>query len=588
MPSIRQLPEALINRIAAGEVVERPASVVKELVENALDAGARAIEVAIEEGGRRLIAVVDDGHGMAADDLPLAVAPHATSKLADDDLVHIATLGFRGEALASIAAVATVRLVSRTAAADSAFALQVEDGRVDGPLPAAGPVGTRVEVRGLFHQTPARLKFLRSPRSETEAVQEVLRQLAIAAPGCAFRLRVDGRDSWRVEGGAVGAAARRARAAAVLGTQAADALIEVSGARDALQLDACIALPTASRPDGRFQLLCVNDRPVQDRLLRGALRAAYGDLLPAGRHPVAALWLRVPFEAVDVNVHPAKAEVRFRDAAGVRGLLVGMLRRALAEHGQRTAPALSRSLLGRGRWSQDRGALPAGLAEAAEAFVAPGASGDLPLGAPHCRPAAPPRATSEDHPLGAALAQLLDSYILAQNRRGLVLVDQHAAHERIVYERLKAELAAGGVRRQALLLPEVVELPAEERQVLLARSAELAELGLVVEGFGEAAVLVREAPALLGPAALDALVRALAADLLALDEAVALRDAIERVAATLACHGSVRAGRRLAPAEMDALLRQMESTPGSGHCNHGRPTWIELDRGMIERLFQRR
>ncbi len=585
MPAIRRLPEALVNRIAAGEVVERPASVVKELVENALDAGARSVDVAIEDGGRRLITVVDDGHGMAPDDLPLAVAPHATSKLADDDLGRIATLGFRGEALAAIAAVATLRLVSRTTQADSAAALLVEDGRTDGPRPAAGPVGTRVEVRDLFRWTPARLKFLRSPRAEAEAVQEVLRQLAVAAPGCTFRLRVDGRDSWRVEGAGVDAAARRARAAALMGPDAEDALVEVTAGRDAIHLDAWIALPTASRADARLQLLCVNDRPVQDRLLRAALRAAYGDLLPAGRQPMAALWLRLPHEAVDVNVHPAKAEVRFRDAAAVRGLVVGALRGALAVHGHRTAPGLARTLLGRGRWPQGAGTLPAGLAEAAPTFAAPS---ELPLGAPRARPAAPPVETAEDHPLGAALAQLHDSYVLAQNSRGLVLVDQHAAHERIVYERLKGELAEGGVRRQVLLLPEVVELADEARQALLARTAELAELGLAVEGFGEAAVLVREAPALLGPAATADLVRSLAADLLALDEAVALRDALERVAATMACHGSVRAGRRLSPAEMDALLRQMEATPGSGQCNHGRPTWIELGRADIERLFQRR
>jgi DNA mismatch repair protein MutL len=583
--AIRRLPEALVNRIAAGEVVERPASVVKELVENALDAGARRVDVAIEEGGRRLITVVDDGHGMAPGDLPLAIAPHATSKLADDDLVRIATLGFRGEALAAIAAVATLRLVSRTAGADSAAALLVEDGRSDGPRPAAGPLGTRVEVRDLFRRTPARLKFLRSPRAEAEAVQEVLCRIAVAAPACAFRLRVDGRDSWRVEAAGVDPLGRRERAAALMGPDAADALVEVTAARDAIQLEAWVALPTASRADARLQLLCVNDRPVQDRLLRGALRAAYGDLLPAGRQPMAALWLRLPHELVDVNVHPAKAEVRFRDAAAVRGLVVGAVRGVLAAHGQRTAPGLARTLLARGRWPQASGAFPPGLAEAESTFAAPGG---LPLGAPRARPATPPLERSEDHPLGAALAQLLDSYILAQNGRGLVLVDQHAAHERIVYERLKSELAVGGVRRQVLLLPEVVELSDEARQVVLRRSAELAELGLVVEGFGEAAVLVREAPALLGAAAAADLVRALAVDLLALDEAVALRDALERVAATIACHGSVRAGRRLTQAEMDALLRQMETTPGSGHCNHGRPTWIQLDRCEIERLFQRR
>ena len=590
MPAIRRLPEGLVNRIAAGEVVERPASVVKELVENALDAGAAPIGLAVEGGGRGLIAVTDDGCGMVADDLLLAIERHATSKLDDDALIRITSYGFRGEALPSIGAVARLRLLSRTAEADSAWALEVDGGDVGTVKPAAGPRGTRVEVRDLFYRTPARLKFLRAERSETEAVGETVRRLALAAPAVAFALEVDGRAAWRADPVlADPVEARRQRAAAVMGREFRDASLVVEAVREAIRLDALIALPTASRNDARHQYLFVNGRPVQDKLLRAALRAAYSDLLFHDRQPLAAIWLELPPEQVDVNVHPAKAEVRFREPALVRGLIVGALKRALAEHGQRTSPTLGTAALGLARPGmppRPQGHISRGLAEAAAMFQAPGA---LDLGSPEARPMPEAPAEPSPHPLGAALAQLHDSYILAQSADGLVLVDQHAAHERIVYERLKQELRDGGVRRQVLLLPEIVDLDAAECHALLQRAAELAELGLVVECFGDGAVIVRETPALLGVAAAKGLVRDLAADLVGeIDEALALREALERVAATMACHGSVRAGRRLAHPEMNALLRQMEATPGSGQCNHGRPTYIQLSKSDLERLFQRR
>ena len=596
MPAIRVLSEETVNRIAAGEVVERPASVVKELVENALDAGARQVSVELAGGGRDLVLVVDDGCGIAAEELPLAVQRHATSKLADEALVRITTLGFRGEALPSIGAVARLTLTSRPPGAESAFTLVVEGGRIDGPRPAAGPAGTRVEVRDLFRRTPARLKFLKSERAELGAALAAVERLALARPEIGFKLVADGRRLLDLAPGAGDRAARTlARALALLGRELEGDLVELEAERDGVRLLGLVGLPTASRGDPGAQHLVVNGRPVADRLLKGALKAAYGDLLAAGRHPVAALFLELAPERVDVNVHPAKSEVRFAEPGTVRGLVIGALRRALAEHGHRSAGRLKGAALGAFRPGGTVAAggptrLPApapapGLAEAAAAFQAPLA--ELPpAGPPGADPAAEPAA--EAHPLGAARAQLHDSYILAQTRDGLVIVDQHAAHERIVLERLKAQLAATGVARQALLLPEVVEIGPAEHAALLERAPELVRLGLVVEPFGPAAVLVREVPALLGEAPPRELVRALARELAALGTDTTLEAAIGRVAATVACHGSVRAGRRLSLAEMDALLRLMERTPNSGQCNHGRPTWIALGLADIERLFGRR
>ena len=594
MPAIRVLPEEVVNRIAAGEVVERPASVVKELVENALDAGARRIGVTLAGGGRDLVLVEDDGCGIPAEELPLAVRRHATSKLADDALVRITTLGFRGEALPAIAAVARLVITSRPAGAESAFTLTAEGDRLEGPRPAAGGPGTRVEVRDLFRRTPARLKFLRSDRAELQAALEVVERLALARPEVGFTFLAEGRRLLDLAPARGDRLARTLeRALALLGRERRDDLVELETEREGVRLFGLLGLPTAARADASAQFLVVNGRPVQDRLLKAALKAAYGDLLAAGRHPVAALFLELPPERVDVNVHPAKIEVRFAEPGTVRGLVIGALRRALAEHGRRTAGRIATAALGAFRPGGPLAAgrapspsSPPGLAEAAASFQA--SLAPLP-------PAAPPGASEPEpvpdprvHPLGAARAQLHDCYILAQTEDGLVIVDQHAAHERIVLERLKAGLAAGGVARQTLLLPEVVELGPGEREALLERAGDLLALGLSVEPFGPGAVLVREVPALLGEQPSGELVRALARELASLGSTFTLEAAIGRVAATAACHGSVRAGRRLSLAEMDALLRQMERTPGAAQCNHGRPTWIELKRGDIERLFARR
>ena len=587
MPAIRRLPEAVANRIAAGEVVERPAAVVKELVENAVDAGATRIEVALESGGKALIQVTDDGCGMAADELLLAVERHCTSKLADEQLQKITTLGFRGEALPSIGAVARLRLVSRTTAMGEAWSLAVEGGAVGAVMPASGAPGTRVEVRDLFYKVPARLAFLRGDRAEAEAAEEALRRLALARPELAFALTVDGRAAFRAEP-AAGLFADRLlhRLAAVLGREFVANAIEIEAERDGIRLTGFAALPTYSRRDGRGQHLVVNRRPVQDRLLKQALRAAYADLLFHDRQPLAALFLDLPPELVDVNVHPAKAEVRFRDPALVRGLVVGALKRALAEHGHRAAAAGPGAL---GAFRPGTGLRPPGLAEPAAAGWEPGLlQAALAVGAPAGRPLPEPEAAAVAHPLGAARAQLHRSWILAETEASLILVDQHAAHERIVYERLKAELRAGAVRRQSLLLPEVVELNPADATRLLSRQAELAELGLVLEPFGPGAVLVRELPAILGQAPVTELVRDLAGDLAATLDGPGLEAALEAVLAGVACHGSVRAVRRLSLEEMDALLRQMETTPYSGQCNHGRPTYIELRREDVERLFGRR
>jgi DNA mismatch repair protein MutL len=610
---IRRLPQSLVNRIAAGEVVERPASAVKELIENALDAGATRVVIELAGGGRTLIAVTDDGVGMAPDELTLAVERHATSKLPDDDLVRIRTLGFRGEALAALAGVSRLTISSRPQGQDSAFLLVADGGAVGAPTPAAGACGTRIEVRDLFFATPARLKFLKSERAETQAVREVVERLAMARPEVALTLVVEGRRALQLEPaqlemrGGDRQAQISARLGQIMGREFANNALTVTAERDGLRLLGFAGLPTASRSTTRFQHLFVNHRPVQDRLLKGALRAAYGDLLFHDRQPMAALFLELAPERVDVNVHPAKAEVRFRDPSAVRGLVIGALRQALLAAAGRTATTLGEAALGAFRkgngmpWSRApagaglgagvRGGLAPGLAETAALYQAPATGERLDLGPPAARGEVadePDGATLEGHPLGAARAQLHDAYILAQTSDGLILVDQHAAHERLVYERMKAELAATGVARQGLLLPEVVELDPAALERLDERRAELAELGLVLERFGGDAMLVREVPALLGTPDVPRLVRDLAEDLATIDQAASLRTALHRVCSTLACHGSVRAGRRLSLAEMNALLRAMEATPHSGQCNHGRPTYVALSRSDIERLFGRR
>lgn len=608
---IRLLPTHIVNRIAAGEVVERPASAVKELVENAIDAGANRIGVELADGGKSLIAVNDDGKGMAPDELKLAIERHATSKLDDDDLIRIDTLGFRGEALAALAGVSRLKITSRPSGQETAFAIDAVAGEVCVPAPSAGGLGTRIEIRDLFFATPARLKFLKTERGEAQAAREVVERLAMACPEIAFSLTVDGRQVLNL-GVGTGDLFEivAARIGQIMGKTFRENALLLDAERDGIRLFGHIGLPTESRPNGRFQHLFVNQRPVQDRLLKTALRAAYGDLLFAGRQPMAALFLELDTERIDVNVHPAKAEVRFREPGVVRGLIIGGIKARLTEAGCRTTSSLGEAALGAfstvptaaggpqiqgfGRTKGDR-PVSSGLAEQGQTFQAPLDSAParaFDLGPPAARsdegPDADADAALESYPLGAARAQLHDAYIVTQTSDGILLVDQHAAHERLVYERLKADLADRGVLRQGLLLPEVVELEDDLIERLDARRDELERLGLVLETFGQGSVVVREVPAMLGKADIKRLVRDLAEDLVEIDEARSLVDALERVAATMACHGSVRAGRRLSMAEMNALLREMEATRNSGQCNHGRPTYVALAEADIEKLFKRR
>lgn len=598
MAQLRRLPETLVNRIAAGEVVERPAAAVKELVENALDAGARRIEVTLRDGGRTLIQVVDDGGGMTADELDLAVERHATSKLAGDDLTHITTLGFRGEALPSIGAVARLAITSRPAGADHAWRITVDGGRKGTPEPAAHPPGTRVEVRDLFFATPARLKFLKAPSTEFGHALEAVQRLAMAHPGVAFTFGDDKRTALNAPA-SLGDLfdARHDRLAAVLGREFADNALPVDAEREGIHLTGWAGLPTFSRAAATAQHLFVNGRPVRDKLLYGAVRGAYQDVLAAGRHPVLALFLDIPADAVDVNVHPAKTEVRFRDPGLVRGLIVGALRHALAEAGHRTATTVSAAALGAVRgepgsapppygWQPQSRTPSRGLADAAATYHAP--LDAPPTAAPPGGSAAAEAETPADHPLGAARAQLHGTYVVAQTADGLVIVDQHAAHERLTHERMARALAEGGIARQGLLIPEVVELDEAAADRLTARAGELAELGLLLESFGPGTVVVREVPALLGETDVQGLVRDLADDLAAHGQTLALKDRLGEVCATMACHSSIRAGRKLSLDEMNALLRAMEATPRSAQCSHGRPTWIELKLADIERLFGRR
>jgi DNA mismatch repair protein MutL len=593
--AIRQLPPVLVNRIAAGEVIERPAAAVKELVENAIDAAASRIDIVLEEGGQMLISVADNGAGMTPEELALAVERHCTSKLPDDDLSQISALGFRGEALPSIGAVSRMRIVSRPPDVANAWEITVEAGIKHAPVPAAYPTGTRVEVRDLFFATPARLKFLKTLRTERDLALDAVRRLAMAYPGIAFTVTGDeGRVMLRLAAVA-DSVGRRTRLAALLGRDFAENSVEIDAERGGFRLSGLAGLPTLNRALPRDQYLVVNGRPVRDKLLVGAVRGAYQDVLARDRHPIVALFLDGPPAEIDVNVHPAKAEVRFRESALVRGLIVGALRNALAVAGHRASSTVAAAAVAAFRppdLHRHSGSSPASplrfafpppspslaLAETGNSFLRP-------IG--ETEPGAAP-APSEEAPLGAARAQLHGTYILAETARGIVLVDQHAAHERLVYERMKEALAERGVARQALLLPEVVELDEAAAARLAARAQELAEFGLVLEPFGPGAVVVREVPALLPGVDVKALVRDLADELAEWGDTLALKERIETVCGTLACHTSVRAGRRLSPVEMDALLRQMEATPNSGQCNHGRPTYVALDLADIERLFGRR
>ncbi|ARE40462.1 DNA mismatch repair protein MutL [Rhodovulum sp. P5] len=597
-PPIRQLDDAAANRIAAGEVVERPASAVKELVENALDAGARRVEVAYAHGGKTLIRVTDDGHGIRASDLPLALARHATSKIDGSDLLNIHSFGFRGEALPSLGAVGRLTIISRVAGAEAAQ-IAVTGGKIGPVTPAALTRGTVVELRDLFHATPARLKFLRSDRAEAQAIGDVVKRLAMAEPTVAFTLRDvsdggEGRVVFRADaesGDLFDALA--GRLARVMGREFTDNALRIEAERDDHALIGYAALPTYSRGSAVAQYLFVNGRPVRDKLMIGALRAAYADFLSRDRHPAAALFVDCDPHRVDVNVHPAKAEVRFREAGIVRGLIVSALRHALAEAGHRASTTVAGATLGAMRpeqaaprpYQMDRPsprAISAAYAAQAPAPLSPG------LAEPSARfePAAP-EPEAEALPLGAARAQVHENYIIAQTETGMVIVDQHAAHERLVYERLKRQMAENGVAAQALLIPEIVELSDDDCARLLDHAADLSRLGLTVEPFGPGAIAVRETPALLGEVNATALIRDILDELADLGESQTLQARIEAILSRVACHGSIRSGRRMRVDEMNALLREMEATPHSGQCNHGRPTYVELRLADIERLFGR-
>ncbi|PYD61190.1 DNA mismatch repair protein MutL [Novacetimonas maltaceti] len=621
-PVIRRLSEQVVNRIAAGEVIERPAAALKELVENALDSGARRISVHLQQGGIERIEVTDDGCGMTPEDLRLAVERHCTSKLSDETLVRISTLGFRGEALPSIGAAARLSVTSRTHGAPTAWSIRVEGGRVEEPRPCAGVAGTRVVVEDLFFATPARRKFLKSARVESGHAENTVRRLALSAPHVAFRLQFDQRVVLDLP-----AQDMAARAAAILDAGQADGLIPVEGERGDLRLSGYICAPSVHRATANGQLLLVNGRPVVDPVLRTAVRVAYRNVMEHGRHAVVALSLQIPPEQVDVNVHPAKTELRYADAAAVRALVIGSLGRALGigagVAGVRPGLLQSRGSGGARIWYPPETAPPSPGRETAAYQVPSPAMPDvaaampegvaerrLPLvdAAPGARRAvtwseadipATPRPESHeeaaaDFPLGAAVAQVLGTYILAQTARGeLVLVDQHAAHERLTHERLRAQYLGGEVRAQRLLLPEVVNMPRGQADLLVSFADTLSALGLEVDAFGGDAVMVRTVPALLGGGDAAAMLRDLAEELaedelLAPAQAQAIDGRLDAIIARMACHGSVRAGRRLTHEEMNALLRDMEKTPRAGTCSHGRPTWLKLEKGDLERMFGRR
>ena len=593
--SIRRLPPELINRIAAGEVVERPASALKELVENSLDAGATQVSVRLSAGGLERVEVADDGCGMTPEEMRLALERHATSKLPTDAIDRVTSFGFRGEALPSIASVSRLTLESRVRGADG-WRVAIDHGETAGEGPAPLPPGTRIRVEGLFDKVPARRKFLRSPRSEYAACLDAVKRLAMARSDVAFTLEHDGRRVLSLQPGEA-----PARVAELLAHELDRHGVGIDVTRDGLRLTGVISLPTFNRGVADQQYLFVNSRPVKDRLLAGAMRAAYRNLIARDRHPIAALFLDVPLDEVDVNVHPAKTEVRFRDPSAVRGLIVGGLRRALDEESQRsaareqaaapvmwTSSAMYDAALN--RHPRERGG-PAALEESGiPAFAGMTAVAEeqkLFDHAPAAR-AEPAVETVPSYPLGVARGQVNATYIVAEAEDGLVIVDQHAAHERLVLERMRAAREGGAVARQALLLPEVVELDEPDCDRLEGAADELADFGLEVERFGPSAMLVRAVPAALGKTDIPGLLADLAAEIAELGGALSLRDKLDHVAATIACHGSVRAGRVLSVSEMNALLREMEVTPRSGQCNHGRPTWVKLAHGDLEKLFGRR
>ena len=659
-PTIRRLPQHTINRIAAGEVVERPASVIKELVENALDAGATQIDIRYEAGGRRSLSVSDDGKGMTKAELLLAIERHATSKLSPDadgkwDLLNIASLGFRGEALPSIGSVSRLTITTQTLNSGAAWELGVEGGKLSGPKPAPrfGLSGTRVDVKDLFYATPARLKFLKTERSESMAISDMVKRLAMARADVGFSLHngvratlslpretdnkqeakrseattgkyqeakrseaTTGKYQEAKRSGATTGKYQEAkrseattgkyqegrlkRLADILGHDFRDNALAIEAEREGVKLTGFAGLPTFSRGSSTHQYLFINDRPVRDKLLYGAVRGAYQDFLARGRHPVVALYVDIDTKYVDVNVHPAKTEVRFRDPAMVRGLIVGALRHALAGAGHRASTTTSAYALGRAQVGGTLGAQRSKFGHYQAPPVPNAQTQPLIDGFSAQVEEAPEQYSTtqdisnpvvqdfSDHPLGAARAQLHETYVVAQTADGMVIVDQHAAHERLVYERMKIAMADKGVERQALLIPDIVDLGEGDAERVLSRADELIKMGLVIEPFGVGAVCVRETPALLGEMDVQGLLRDLADDLRDTDETLSLNERFEHVCGTMACHGSVRAGRRLNAQEMNALLRQMEATPHSGQCNHGRPTYVELKLADIERLFGRR
>ncbi|UYP67807.1 DNA mismatch repair endonuclease MutL [Thalassobacter stenotrophicus] len=592
LPTIRQLDESAVNRIAAGEVIERPASAVKELVENALDAGARRITVDIAYGGKTLIRVTDDGHGIAPMQMPLAVSRHATSKIDGSDLTNIHSFGFRGEALASLGAVGRLTLTSRTAG-EEATSLTVTGGALGVCKPAALSSGTVMELRDLFYATPARLKFLRTDRAEMQAISDVIKRLAMAEPFVGFTLRDVSADAARVTFRADPQTgdlfdALHGRLATVLGKDFAENALPIDAERDGIGLTGYAALPTYSRGAAVAQFLFVNGRPVRDKLLLGALRGAYHDFLSRDRHPVAALFIDCPPELVDVNVHPAKSEVRFREPGMVRGLIVSALRHALANAGHRASTTVADATLGAMRpeaptapvYQMERSPSlrPQSYQIETPAFAEPTARFEPVIDA------APDTPQATYGPLGAARAQVHENYIIAQTQNGMVIVDQHAAHERLVYEKLKRQMAENGVPTQALLIPDIVELGTDADRLL---ELDLGRFGLVLEPFGPGAIAVRETPAILGTINAEALLRDILDELDDTGDTLTVQSRIEAVLSRIACHGSIRSGRQMRAEEMNALLREMEATPHSGQCNHGRPTYVELKLSDIERLFGR-
>ena len=596
---LRKLPDSLVNRIAAGEVVERPASATKELVENALDAEAKHIDIIIRDGGKTLISVLDDGFGMTADELPLAIERHATSKLPFDDLQDITSFGFRGEALPAIAAVSRMKITSRTHIDSNAWSIMITAGKILDVMPASHTKGTRVEISDLFFATPARLKFLKTERTERNRIQEIVNRLAMANPSVNFSLSENGRDIISLKAKTSDLLdARLSRLGDIMGQDFQNNSIPIDAEREGYRMTGYASLPTLNRRNSAMQFLFVNGRPVRDKLLLGAVRGAYREFLAQNRYPMIVLFLDANPNTIDENVHPAKTEVRFKDDGIVRGLIVGGLRHALSEAGHRASTTVADAALGAARLSLGQSQLlvhtnpstnfKTPIAPDNHSFATHLPGLDAPLRGPEISSKNTLDENIQNYPLGVARAQLHSTYVVSQTSDGIVIVDQHAAHERLVQEQIKKAMSKDGVMRQGLLIPEIVELKDNARSCLLSRKDELLAFGLSIEAFGDGAIIVRETPALLGEVNVSRLINDLADDLLELGDSISLEERLGDVCATMACHSSVRAGRSLKAEEMNALLREMENTPHSGQCSHGRPTYIELKLADIEHLFGRR